>query len=507
MTTQTEETTTAYSKLIELSRERSLLSSTAEIMGWDNETMMPKGGLDYRSKQMAQLARLTHQMATDERLGGLIDEAEAECQPESEDAANVRELRRDYEISTKLPAALVEEFALASSIGQHEWAVARERDDFEHFRPHLEQLINLSRRKADCLGIPEGGEHWDALADTYEPGMNAADVEAVFTPLRKRLSSLILDLANSSNSPSNAFNEAECPISNQETFVRRVAETLGFDFSRGRLDRSVHPFCGGSHCNDVRMTTRFHDNEVNDALGSTMHETGHGLYEQGLPYDWVGTPLGEAVSLGIHESQSRMWENQVGRSREFWQWCAPIARETLGGQIAKLSDDELYQGANIVRPGFIRVEADEATYNLHIMIRFELERAMISGDLEAADIPSEWNRLYKDYLDLEVPDNRRGCLQDVHWSMGAIGYFPTYTLGNLYCAQFFQSACAELPGMTEAFADGQFKQLLDWLRTNIHAHGRRFQAGELCERVTGRTLTAQPLMEYLEGKLRPLYGA
>ena len=505
MTTQT--ATGSYTQLLDHVRECSLLSSTAEILGWDNETMMPKEGLDYRSKQMALLARLTHERATDSRLAELIQDAKGDCTAGTAEEANVREIERDYSIATRLPGKLVEEMALASSVGQHEWAIARERDDFDHFRPHLEKIISLCREKADCLGVPAGGERWDALADTYEPGMNAADVESVFTPLRARLSTLIQDLAASSTKPSNAFNEAKCTIESQEAFVRRIAEELGFDFNRGRLDRSVHPFCGGSHCNDVRMTTRFQETEVNDALGSTMHESGHGLYEQGLPYEWVGTPLGEAISLGIHESQSRMWENQVGRSRCFWDWCAPIAREMLGGDVARLSDDELYQGANIVRPGFIRVEADEATYNLHIMIRFQLERGMISGDIEAGDIPSEWNRLYKDYLGLDVPNNRVGCLQDVHWSMGAIGYFPTYTLGNIYCAQFFESASKTLPDMAQQFARGEFGGLLSWLREHIHVHGRRYSATDLCERVTGKPLSSEPLLNYLEGKLRPLYGA
>ena len=507
MTTETDTVQgTAYDRLLDLNRERALLESSSGILGWDSETMMPTGGLEYRSRQLAQLARLTHGLATDERIPDLLDEAAAREGIGPAEQANLRQIRRDHSIATRLPATLVEELAKASSIGQHEWAVARERDDFAHFRPHLEHLLALSRRKAECLGVPEGGEHWDALADTYEPGMTAAGVEAVFTPLRERLTSLIGDLERSTTKPSNAFNEAECPIESQEAFCRMVAGTLGFDFDRGRLDRSVHPFCGGSHCNDVRLTTRFQPTEVNDALGSTMHETGHGLYEQGLPFEQVGTPLGESVSLGIHESQSRMWENQVGRSRAFWTWCAPHARSMLGGAIGGLSDEELYQGANIVRPGFIRVEADEATYNLHIMIRFEMERAMISGDLEVGGVPEHWNRLYTDYLGLEVPDDRRGCLQDVHWSMGAIGYFPTYTLGNLYCAQFFEKALEDLPGLEAGFERGEFGRLLDWLRSNIHRHGRQYPPGELCERVTGRPLSSEPLMNYLEGKLRPLYG-
>jgi carboxypeptidase Taq len=469
--------------------------------------MMPSGGVEFRSRQLSQLARLSHEHSTDERIGELLEEAADEHTDEdSPESANIREMRRDYDMATKIPADLIESIAKLSSIAQHEWVHARKNNDFNHFKPHLEKMIELSRRKADCLGVPEGGELWDALADTFEPGMCAREIATIFEPIRDRLSGLVADLMSSSTRPSNAFNDAVIPIPDQERFTRMVAEKFGFDFNRGRLDTSVHPFCGGSHCNDVRMTSRFLDTNVNDALGGVMHETGHGLYEQGLPYEHVGTPLGDSISLGIHESQSRMWENQVGRSPQFWEWCAPIAKETLGDQVAGLTVEDIYGGANIVRPGFIRVDADEATYNLHVMVRFELERALISGDLDAADIPGEWNRMYKDYLGLEVTEDRLGCLQDVHWSMGAIGYFPTYTLGNLYCAQFFESACAAMPGLVDGFATGTFEPLLEWLRTNIHSHGRRYRAADLCERITGKPLSAEPLMNYLEGKLRPLYG-
>lgn len=501
-------TTTAYERLLDLVRQGSLLGSTASLLGWDQETMMPSGGIEFRSRQLAQLARMCHDLQTDVRISDLLEESESECADEtSQQAANLREIRRDYEQATKLPTDLVEEFAQYTSIAQHEWIHAREKSDFAHFQPYLERIVELSRRKAECLGVPEGGEHWDALADTYEPGMRASEVATVFAPMRERLSALISDLMSAPRKPSNALNEAVIPIEKQEAFVNRIAEVFGFDFTRGRLDRSVHPFCGGTHCNDVRMTTRFQENEFNDALGSTMHETGHGLYEQGLPFEAIGLPLGDAVSLGVHESQSRMWENQVGRSEQFWQWCGPLAQEALGAPLADLSIEDFYGGANVVNPSYIRVEADEATYNLHIMIRFELERALMGGDLEAADVPGAWNKLYKEYLDLDVPEDRLGCLQDVHWSMGAFGYFPTYTLGNLYCAQFFETVRAEIPGLMDGFAKGEFAPLLTWLRENIHQHGRRYRAGELCERVTGKPLSAEPLMNYLEGKLRPLYGA
>jgi carboxypeptidase Taq len=256
----------------------------------------------------------------------------------------------------------------------------------------------------------------------------------------------------------------------------------------------------------VRLTTRFHDSNVNDALGSTMHECGHGIYEQGLLAEHIGTPMGDSVSLGIHESQSRMWENQVGRSKEFWRWCFPKLREYFGSAVDGLTLEQAYGGANIVRPDFIRVEADEATYNMHIMIRFEIERSVMNGSLAVADIPEAWNARYREYLGIEVPDAARGCLQDVHWSMAAMGYFPTYTLGNLYCAQFFEQACKDLPGLQEGFEAGDFTPLRSWLNEKIHAQGQRYRAAELCQLVTGAPLSADPLLRHLESKLRPLYG-
>ena len=396
--------------------------------------------------------------------------------------------------------------ARVSSMAKHEWAEARAASDFKRFAPWLAKLVALLRKQADCYGYAAGGEPWDALADLYEPGCTAAYVAGVFDPLRPRLQKLVADLAASKRGPSNAFNDFFVPIERQEALSRFVAERIGFDFNRGRLDRSTHPFCGGTHCNDVRMTTRYNERCVNDALGSTMHESGHAIYEQGLPFARIGTPLGESVSLGIHESQSRMWENQVGRSRAFWAWLAPQLPAVIGTESSGFSLDELYGAANIVEPGFIRVEADEATYNLHVMVRFQIERAVIKGDLEVEGIPSVWNRLYKELLGLDVPDDRRGCLQDIHWSMGAMGYFPTYTLGNLYASQLFEAACAEMPGLVDGFARGEFTPLREWLNRNIHAHGRRYSPSELVQRVTGKPLSAEPLMRHLEGKLRPLYG-
>ncbi|MBM4113258.1 MAG: carboxypeptidase M32, partial [Phycisphaerae bacterium] len=306
---------TKLEQLTALVRDGRLLESTAALLSWDQETMMPAEGVEHRSRQLSQLARLSHSMLTDPRIGELLTAADAECadlEPTSPERVNLAGIRRDYERAVKLPAALVAELAEVSSKAQHEWAEARRDSDFARFRPWLERIVALNRRKAECFGWDRSGEAWDALAEGFEPGCTAKSVEAVFAPLRERLVAFIGRLDGAPRKPSNAFNEFALPVDAQERFVRMVAERIGFDFRRGRLDRSTHPFCGGSHCRDVRMTTRFGETCMLDGLGSTMHESGHGMYEQGLPASWIGLPMGEAVSLSIHESQSRLWENQVG---------------------------------------------------------------------------------------------------------------------------------------------------------------------------------------------------
>ncbi|MBT8484637.1 MAG: carboxypeptidase M32 [Phycisphaerales bacterium] len=503
-------TRTAYDELVAISKETQLIGATAGLLSWDQEVNMPPEGVAYRSRQMSVLARLHHETFTAPRMGELLAECEGDGElmsdPLSVEAVNVRELRRLYDRQTRLPPALVAEEAELASLGQHIWAKARKDSEFARFAPTLEKIVELLRRKAECFGWAEGGEPWDALAEDYEPGCTAAGVEAVFTPLRTRLQAFLQEIAGAPKRPSNAFNERRLPVDKQEKFVRFVAESIGFDFQRGRLDVSTHPFCSSTHPCDVRLTTRFHEDNVNDALGSTMHEAGHGIYEQGLLGEHIGTPMCDAVSLGIHESQSRMWENQVGRSRTFWRWCHPKLADFFGKDVADLDLETVYQGVNIVTPDFIRVEADEATYNMHIMVRFEIERALMKGDLSVRELPGVWNGKYKEYLGLDVPDDARGCLQDVHWSSAAMGYFPTYTLGNLYCAQFFEKARADIPDLEEQFARGQFDDLRRWLNTHIHEQGGRYRPHELCEVVTGAPLSADPLMRHLEGKLRPLYG-
>ena len=498
-----------YTKLQELLREAAILSSVGNLLSWDQETMMPRKAAEARAEELALVGKLAHERATDPRIGELLEACEANPVLERDDLekANLREIRRDYHRALKLPSDLVAEIHRTGSLAVEAWKAAREESDFAAFRPWLEKQLTLNRRKADCYGTPEGGEPYDALLEDFEPGMTGAALERIFAPLREELTPLIEELTEATYQPGQGPHEVELPIERQRDFNRFVLQRVGFDLDAGRLDVSVHPFSSGVSPGDTRITTRYRPTRFPDALGSTLHEAGHALYEQGLPKPqrW-GQPLGEPLGLGIHESQSRLWENQVGRSRDFWVWALPEARRVFGGALDRFSVDDLYHAVNTVRPNLIRVESDEATYNLHIMLRFDLERAMLRGDLAVADLPGAWNERVQRDLGLDVPDDRRGCLQDIHWALGTVAYFPTYTLGNLYASQFWEAVRAELPDLDGQIAHGEFGALLGWLREKIHARGRRVPASELCSELTGKPLSHEPLMRHLKSKLRPIYG-
>jgi carboxypeptidase Taq len=501
---------TEYQELARLMREVATLRSVGGILGWDQETYMPPAAAELRGEQIALLSALGHERRTSPRMGELLArcEADAELTADPEIAANLREIRRDYENATKLPPELVREMAETTSRAMHAWREARERNDFPAFAPWLEKIVGLTRRSAEALGWPEGGEMYDALLDQYEPGMTTAEISRTFDALRSGLAPLIRAVAESGVHPDRSWQRTPVPVDRQTAFNEAVVRRMGFDPQAGRLDVSVHPFCDGIGPGDTRLTTRYAEDQFFSALSGTMHETGHALYEQHLPKaSLFGLPLAEAASTGIHESQSRMWENLVGRSRPFWEWALPAIRDAFGAEAFPGVDVEAaYRSVNVVEPGLIRIESDEATYNLHIMLRFDLERALLSGDLAVRDLPAAWNERMRADLGVEVPDDARGCMQDIHWSMGAIGYFPTYTLGNLYAAQFWTTLRQALPSLDEELARGEFGGLLAWLNENVHAHGRRFTAPELCERITGARLSHEPLLRYLEAKLKPLYG-
>ena len=496
----------SYRSLLATLTRIGTLSSISAVLGWDERTQLPVKGTAQRAEQSSMLARMIHDWFTAPGVGDLLSAVEASdlmSDVHGEVAVNVRHTRREFNRATKLPGELVEEMSHTEVLAQQVWGEARARSDFAMFRPWLEKWVALKKKEADCVG--HGGNPYDALLDHFEPGETADGVRRIFIALRQPLVDLVGRIVDSGRRPKVEILERRFPASEQHQFARSAAELIGFDFSAGRLDVSLHPFCSGIAPGDTRLTTRYDERYFADAFFGVLHETGHGLYEQGLAAEHFGAPMGQAASLGIHESQSRLWENLVGRSRSFWRFFFPRAQAAFSGVLADVDPQEWYFAINDIRPSLIRTEADEATYNLHVLLRFELEEAMIKGDLSPADLPAAWNAKMQTYLGITPPDDAHGCLQDIHWSGGAIGYFPTYTLGNLCAAQFFEQARRDLGDLDEQFARGDFRPLLDWLRKNIHRHGKRYLPRELVRQVTGRDLSAQPLLEHLQRKAA-LYG-
>jgi carboxypeptidase Taq len=497
----------AYAALVGRVKEYNLLGSCGSVLAWDERTYMPRQGAALRAEQMALLARLTHAMLTAPEVGDLL--AAVEGAPlvrdaESVPAVNVREIRRAYDRAVKLPKELVEELARVTTHAQQVWQQARQANDFAMFRPWLERVVALKRQEAEAVGYRAAP--YDALLDEYEPGATAAEVTRVFAALRSELVPLIAAIASSGRTARRDLLERSYPVERQQVFGQAAAAAIGFDFNAGRLDVTTHPFCSGIGPGDCRITTRYNPRHFNEAFFGILHEAGHGIYEQGLDPEHSGTPMGMAVSLGIHESQSRLWENQVGRGRPFWEHFFPRARQVFLDALSDVGLDDFLFAVNEARPSYIRVEADEATYNLHIILRFELEQALMAGDLQAADVPGAWDEKFHRLVGLVPPTPAQGCLQDIHWSGGGIGYFPTYTLGNLYAAQLMEQARRDLGDLDADFRQGQFGRLKGWLNEKVHRPGQRYRPAELCRRVTGRPLDHQPLLAYLRGKYAPLYG-
>jgi carboxypeptidase Taq len=497
----------AYSELIRRSKEYSLLHSCGSVLGWDERTYMPHKGSAFRAEQMALLARLGHEMLTAPAIGDLLTEVEGSPlvrDPESARAVNVREIRRVYDRAVKLPKELVEELARVTTRAQQVWQEARQASDFAAFQPWLEKIVKLKREEAAAIGYK--GAPYDALLDEYEPGATTAEITDVFAALRAELVPLVGAIMASGRRPKKDILGREYSADRQEAFGRTAAAAIGFDFDAGRLDVTTHPFCSGMGPGDCRITTRYNEYHFNDAFFGILHESGHAIYEQGLDPEHFGTPLGSPISLGIHESQSRLWENQVGRSLSFWECFFPQARKTFPEALGDVSLNDFVFAINEVQPSYIRVEADEATYNIHVILRFELEQALVRGDLKPADVPAAWNEKFGQSFQLRPPTDALGCLQDIHWSMGGIGYFPTYTLGNLYAAQFMEKARQDLDNLDEDFRRGEFGRLKGWLNQKIHHLGQKYRAPELCRRITGKPLSHQPLLNYLRDKHAALYG-
>lgn len=488
-------------------KKAAILSSCAGVLEWDERTYMPNKGAAHRGDQKALLSGMIHELFTSPRVGELISNAEAAGITNditSTDAVNIRELRRQYDKNVKIPKSLVEELARVTTLAESAWIEARKKRDAREFLPWLEKVIELKRQQAKAVGYKN--EPYDALLDDYEPGETAQNIRKVFEGLKPQLVELVGAIAKSKRKPNVEILEREYPIEKQAILGKIASATIGFDLEGGRIDITTHPFCSGLGPGDTRITTRYNLNHLGQAFFGIMHETGHALYDQGLETRHYGLPMGDAISLGIHESQSRMWENLVGRSRSFWVYFFPMVQKMFWESLGDVNLDEFYFAINDVRPSFIRVEADEVTYNLHILLRFEIEHAIFSGELKTVDIPGVWNEKFKSYFGITPPDDAQGCIQDVHWSSGLIGYFPTYTLGNLYASQFFAKAKKDIGNLDEQFERGQFGQLLGWLRKHIHCHGQRYRAEELVKRVTGESLNPSYLIKHLKEKYTPLYG-
>ena len=490
-----------YNSLLHASRERATLGSCAALLGWDEQTYMPRGGAEHRANQSALLAGLIHDRATDPKLGAWLATAETTSPghpPDHPASVNLREWRRDFDRATKLPRALVEALAHATSIGQQQWVDAKSARDFTQFQPALETILNLKRQEAACLGKSESD--YDALIDDYEPGASTEELRTMFETLRAQLVPLLDRIQGGPAQPDPATLIGDFPIEHQRIFCEMMAAAVGFDFDRGRLDVTAHPFCTDIGPGDCRITTRYDVHDFTDSFFSVMHETGHALYEQGLDPAHHGTPLGQSVSLGIHESQSRLWENAVARGIEFWHYAFPLARRVFHAGLRNLPLAQFHAAVNRVAPSLIRVQADELTYNLHIIIRFELEQALLSGDLPCQSLPAAWAEKYQQYLGIQPSNDAEGCLQDVHWSAGLFGYFPTYTLGNLYAAQLFAKAAETLGDLPAQIARGEFRNLLDWLRHAIHSHGKRHAPRELIAAATGSPPDPRHLITALSQK-------
>lgn len=497
-----------FAEVCNHARRIAALTTINETLGWDERTHLPPAAGDYRADQSTLLAGLTHAAWIDPKFGQQLDELSAgltdATDPHSDVAVVVRRLKRQRDKRVKLPQSLVEELARAAVLGQQAWQEARQKDDFPSFRPLLERMIELKRQQAEALGYPECP--YDALLDEFEPDEVTSNVGKVLQGLRESLVPLVAKIQASGRRPDTSMLHRRFPAEAQERLGRLASAAIGYDFNRGQLDVTAHPFCATLGPNDVRITTRYDEQFFNASFFGILHESGHGIYDQGQPVEHFGLPIGEFVSLGIHESQSRLWENLVGRSRAFWTHFYPLAQQHFPEALGDVPMDAFHFAVNDVRPSLIRIEADEVTYNLHILIRFELERALLEGQLEAADLPEAWNAKYQQYLGITPPTNRDGVLQDVHWSAGLIGYFPTYSLGNLYAAQFFARAENDLGNLAESFARGDFHPLLGWLREKIHRHGQRYSAAELVKQATGQPLSARPLVDHLTAKMGVLYG-
>jgi len=480
------------------------LRNAAAVLQWDQQTMMPPDGGTSRADSLATLERITHDQFIDDETGRLLDEAAGELNgapPESDDASLVRVVRRSYDKARRVPSELAGELVRAASVGQEAWISARANSDFAAFAPYLEHNLELARQYVACF---EGFDcAYDVLLDDYDSKMTTAQIARLFDELRSELVPMIATLSEHAHAVDDSCVHGNFPVEQQRRLVAETVAQMGFNREGWRMDDAVHPFATGLGAGDVRITTRWDEAFFPSGLYGAMHECGHGLYEAGVAPELYPTPIGHGASLSLHESQSRLWENMVGRGRPY---CGVLAPRVAGVFGTSLDPDALYRAVNRIAPSYIRVEADEATYGLHIVLRFELEQELIEGRLAVADLPAEWNRRFESYIGLPVPNDAVGVLQDVHWSAGLIGYFPTYALGNLIAGQLWERANADMPELEERIAAGELSPLREWLREHVHRHGAKFTTTELLDRVVGGPIEVAPFVSYLKRKLSGVYG-
>jgi len=485
---------TAYQELTTLNKEISLLSTASSALAWDQETYLPKKAITHRADQLSYLSGKIHSIATSKNFQDKLKAAEQETTQSLSEKANLREWRHNFDKSNKLPQELVERSSQSNSLGQAAWADAREKNDFSIFAPHLQTLVDIAKEKAELWGYQD--EPYDALLGCYERGSKTSDIARIFDTFRpKIIETAKLAVEKSTANPARKL-EGHFPIEAQQKLNREIAESIGFDFDAGRIDTTTHPFCTTLGPQDIRLTTRYYENDFTASLFGIMHETGHGLYEQGLPTSDFGLPSGDAISLGIHESQSLLWEAHVGRSRGFWNKWLPRAQK-LFPQMQGWSVDQFLQTINQAKYSLIRVDADEATYDLHILLRFKLERQIINGELAINDIPAAWNENFQQLFGIQPKSDTDGCLQDIHWSMGGIGYFATYSLGNLNASQLFHTATQDRSIKT-AFDNADYQPLLNWMRKNVHIHGSTYLPQDLMIKATGEATNPDYHLSHLK---------
>jgi carboxypeptidase Taq len=497
-------------KYLELKSRLAEVHDLAKIQGvlnWDQRVMMPQKGGSVRAEQLATLEKVGLQLATDPALGKLLDELQpyGEGLPyDSDEASLIRQARHDYEKALKVPPELEAEITRTTSLASEAWIEARKTSNFSVFLPHLQKIVELKHKYVECFD--DSQPVYDILLDDFERGMKTSEVKQVFDDLKKDLVPLIAAVAPKTDSVDDSCLHGHFPLNKQKEFSLSIIERFGYNADSWRLDPTVHPFASNSATQDIRITTRYYEDFISPALFGSMHECGHGLYENGVSPALERTPLCRGASLGMHESQSRMWENLVGRSRPFWKFFYPKLQATFPESFANVDAETFYRAINKVQPSLIRVEADEATYNLHIILRFELEQEIMEGKVALRDIPEAWEARMKDYLGVTVPNVAQGALQDIHWSAGLFGYFATYSLGNIISCQIWEKALAAMPDLYEQFERGEFMVLREWLRENLHKHGRKFTPKETLQKVVGGPIDVGPYVRYLKGKFSEIYG-